>query len=196
MEAQSVFGGYVGVESADNIVVLGVEMGFVGQGGFRLIVHVADTCVRQFHQSVGDDVACEVHSGGVGLKYGRRSVDVHYQSGKKITFTVDKPECVVIGAPESECPPQGVCLGEAGGEEITVDNAVGEIEHAYGYAAYLEVPYAYYAAVGCGDTYDVAFLYAGIFAGHLCQRTGKHPGMEAVERFFLTPAQAQYGIAC
>ncbi len=168
-------------------------MGFVGQGGFRLIVHVADTCVRQFHQSVGDDVACEVHSGGVGLKYGRRSVDVHYQSGKKITFTVDKPECVVIGAPESECPPQGVCLGEAGGEEITVDNAVGEIEHAYGYAAYLEVPTPIMRPSDAATRTMSPSSMPESFAGHLCQRTGKHPGMEAVERFFLTPAQAQYG---
>ncbi len=53
IEPQGVFGSYRCLETADDIIILRVEMGFIRKRGFRLIIHVTHPQPRKAHYGVG-----------------------------------------------------------------------------------------------------------------------------------------------
>ena len=63
MELKTVFHGNVGLELANEIIVLSIEVRLVGKGGFRFIVHILYVDSRQFYQRLGKNIAREVHTG-------------------------------------------------------------------------------------------------------------------------------------
>ena len=70
MELESVLDCDIGVELTNEILILGVEMSFIGQCGLALVVNIADNPRRQIDQSLSDALAREVHAWGEGLDDG------------------------------------------------------------------------------------------------------------------------------
>ena len=100
---------------------------------------------------------------------------------------------VVVGAGELQRLAQGQRLLQARAIEVGADVGEAEIEDAHGDAADLEVAYTDGTAVGGLHGYYVA-LFERFRNGAVGERSGEHPGMEAVERLFFAALEAQHGI--
>ena len=176
---------------ADDVVVDGVEARLVREGGFRLVVDVDHAQLGQAGERFGNDLAGEVHAGGVGLHHGSVAVDVHHQTGQEVALTVHQAKGGVILAAQAQGSAQGPRLQQRLVVEVGVDYAVAEREDAHGDGADLEVAHAHDATIGREHAHHLSFLHIG---GHGGEGAGEHPRVEALQRRFLTATQSQFGI--
>ena len=178
MELESVLDCDIGVELTNEILILGVEMSFIGQCGLALVVNIADNPRRQIDQCLRDALAREVHAWRVGLDDGCAAIDVDDQSGQEVALTMDEAEGVVVGAHQPEGLPHTPCLSEAVAIEVVVDSGVAPRKDAYHNAAHLEVSVADVGAIAGEHRDDVAFLDSGVGMSD-CPR--EHPGVKSLE---------------
>lgn len=120
----------------------------------------------------------------MSLHHGCRAIDVYYQTRQEITLAMDKTESIVVGTHHTERTTDGKCFLQPDGIKLLVDGTVGEIEDAHRYRAYLIMARTDKTTVG--GLYAHGFALLETFGEVFVQRSGKHPWVETVERFFFS----------
>ncbi len=120
-----------------------------------------------------------MHTHGVSLHHGRRSVDVNNKSGEEIPFAVHQAVGVVLRSVEVKHFAQAQGVGEAFAEELLIYLAPAEVKNPHGNGTALEVACADKSAVVSHNAHHVAFRW---LRG---QRAREHPGVKTVERFLF-----------
>ena len=164
------------------VFVLRIELCLIGQGGFALVIHILHHAIGQLGESVGNQVAREVHTWRVGLHHSRRAVNVDHQARQEIAFAMHQAESIVVGAAQPESLTHLVCLCKALHKKCGVDFCVVESENTHGDAANLIVSVADEVALVVVNSHQVTFFYV-VHASN-CPR--ENPGVKSLERFLFT----------
>ncbi len=111
IEFETVFYGYISLESSYYIIVYRVEACLVGECGFRFVIHILNAGPGKFSEGFSYDVACIVHSRGVSLEHSCVAIYIYHTSWQEVALTVHEAECGVVRAYQSETFAQCPCLG-------------------------------------------------------------------------------------
>ncbi len=127
----------------------------------------------------------------MALHHGHLVVNVHDEPRQLVPFPVHPPEAIRPGVVEqAEQASFGEGLLEAFEVKCQIDGAVFVGEDAHGDAAGLVVPHGADASFGVGYAHQVAVGGASFHPG---DGAGKHPGVMALEGFFASGVEPQYG---
>ncbi len=119
VELQSVLESDVSVVCADEIFILRIEVRLIWERRLRFVEYVSDPGVGKGDEGIGDLPADEVHTRRMSLDNGGVAVNIHNETGKEITLTVNETERVVIFTYQSESLSQAVGFGEPLREEVS-----------------------------------------------------------------------------
>lgn len=188
MEAETVLEGDVLGEVTQEIAILVVEIGLVGQGGFALIVDVLDNAAQHVGEGFGNGVATDVHAHRVSLHDGRVAVDVNNEARQAVAFAMDETETVCLGvAGEADATTHIVGCLQTTVPEGGIDGfMLVEGEHAHGDTAYLYVAPRQEGAVRRHDTDQVALIR---LAFDMVNGSAEHPWVKTAQRLFFSSLQ-------
>ena len=131
---------------AQQIAVDRIETCLERQGGVAFVVYSA--YARELCESLRYGGALHVHPHRVGLHHSRGAIEIHYEPGQEITFTVHQTHAIIVGSKQAESLAHVIGLLKAFREELRMECRCTEVQHAHRYGAHLPVPHA--EGLSCG----------------------------------------------
>ena len=180
---QTPFGCDVSAIVADEVFIGRVELGFIGEGRFRLVEYAFQRFSHDFLQSLCQKVSGVVHTRRMCLHDGCFIVDVDNESRQVIAFSVHEPVGVVVAFfDESYAVTYVIGGAQTGFIEFEVDIFFLKSQNSYRDAAYLVMSEGDKLASVVADLYNISLF--GL-SRHALYGAGENPRVKSAQRFVL-----------